>query len=144
MTRLGRYWIFFVIVAVGLALSWGQIGRKTQRAFEEEPAVLLLTEPACRVWVAPCAAMASDRAVVAGPSGAGLGIRQTGLTPTQILRVEAVFLASDGSEKDRRLLIRGADSWSVPGVPEGTATLRIRMVGGQETTVAEFPLVTDQ
>ncbi|MGB5639972.1 MAG: hypothetical protein WBM63_12685, partial [Sedimenticolaceae bacterium] len=82
--------------------------------------------------------------VVAGPSGAGLGIRQTGLTPTQILRVEAVFLASDGSEKDRRLLIRGADSWSVSGVPEGAATLRICMVGGRETTVAEFPLVTDQ
>jgi hypothetical protein len=144
MSRLGRYWIFFVIVAVGLTLSWGQIGRKTQRVFEEEPAVVLLTEPGCRVWVAPCAAIAADRAVVVGPAPPGLRVRQTGLTPAGIVRVEAIFLASDGSETERRVLAGVADSWPVSGMPAGATMLRTRIVGRHEATVAEFPLLSGQ
>lgn len=140
MSRLGRYWIFFVIVAVGLALSWGQVGRKTQRVLQEEPTLFLATEPACRVRVAPCAALAADRAVVVGPAADGLLIRQTGLTPTEIARVEAVFLTGDGSETDRRVLTRGVDAWSASDVPAGSTILRLRIVGNHETTVAEFSL----
>ena len=65
MSRQGRYWIFFVIVAVGLALSWGQVGRKTRQALEIEPVLLLVTETPCTPMATPCAAVGRDRVALA-------------------------------------------------------------------------------
>jgi hypothetical protein len=140
MTRLGKYWIFFVIVAVGLTLSWTQIGRKTQRLFENEPIIFLTTELSCHVTEAPCAALAADRAVVVGPAPTGLLVRQTGLSPEKIARMEAVFFSADGDETGRQLLARSAAAWPVAAVPTGSTLLRLRIVGDRQATVAEYPL----
>ena len=86
MTRLGRYWLFFVIVAVGLALSWGQVGRKAQRALDSSPVVYLHTETPCRPQLAPCAAVAGDRALVLGPAQNGLLVKQAGLRDDELRR----------------------------------------------------------
>ena len=140
MTRQASYWIFFVIVAVGLALSWGQIGRKTHRVFEAEPFVFLKTESSCRPRAMPCAAMAGDRAVLLGPVPGGLVVRQTGLDTAGITRVELIALSADGSELGSYLAALRGDTWLVPDVPSQTTVLRVRVVGNRDTSVADFPL----
>ena len=93
MSQLARYWIFFVIVAVGLVLSWGQVGVKTQRTLASLPPMnLLSTESPCRPSEAPCAATSMDRAVVLGPARQGLAVRQTGIDRGAIERAEAALL----------------------------------------------------
>ncbi len=140
MSRHGRYWIFFVIVAVGLALSWGQVGRMTQRQLATEPVVYLIPEPDCRPRITPCAAVAGDRAIVLGPAVSGLRVRQTGLRDADIVDVEATPIMADGSEVGTQTLKRGADGWVVGRAPAHPGALRIRIVGNRETTIAEFPL----
>jgi len=140
MTRHNAYWIFFVIIAVGLALSWGQVGRKTQRVFDESPVVYLSTEADCAPRRAPCAAMAGDRAIVLGPATPGLAVRQTGLDTSGIVRVEAVFLAADGAGVTSAELAADRDRWRVPRLPDGVALVRIRFVGNRESSIAEFPV----
>jgi hypothetical protein len=140
MSRLGRYWIFFVIVAVGLALSWGQLGRKAQRVLEEQPVIYLATEPDCRARLVPCAAIAEDRALVLGPDNGGLRVRHTGLVLNAIVRTEVVFLAFDGRELEVRILPADPGSWRVGDIPEDARGLQVRVVGNNETTAAEFAL----
>ncbi len=140
MSRLGRYWIFFVIVAVGLALSWGQVGRKVQRVFDSSPVVYLRTETPCRPQLTPCAAVAGDRALVLGPAQSGLRVKQAGLRHAEIKTAAATFLAADGVELGDEVLIRGADEWLIRRPPEATRSLRLRFSADGETTVAEFPV----
>ena len=140
MSRLGRYWIFFVIVAVGLALSWGQVGRKAQRALDSSPVVYLHTETPCRPQLAPCAAVAGDRALVLGPAQNGLRVKQAGMRLADVKTAAATFLAADGAELGDEVLIRGADEWQIRRLPEATRSLRLRFVSDGDTTVAEFPV----
>ena len=138
MSRLGRYWLFFVIVAVGLALSWDLVGRKAQRTLTETPVVYLATEPDCGASRLPCAALAADRALVLGPEGTGLRLRQTGLTVADIIHAEVVFLAADGSEMGERRLPTAPETWLLADIPTGARGLHVRVVGNGETTAAEF------
>ena len=140
MSRVGRYWLFFVIVAVGLALSWGQVGRKTQRVLLDDPVVYLQTETDCQPDTAPCAAVGRDRAVVLGPTDAGLLARTTGLDDAVIIEVEVIMLGADGATLGRRALVADAPAWPVADLPAGTRLLRYRITANKETTVAEFPL----
>lgn len=140
MSRVGRYWLFFVIVAVGLALSWGQVGRKTHRVLLDDPVVYLQTEEDCRPRTAPCAAMGGDRAVVLGPAADGLLARTTGLDAAAIIEVEVVMLGADGTALEARALVADAPAWTVTDLPAGTRLLRYRISANKETTVAEFPL----
>jgi hypothetical protein len=140
MSRQGRVWLLFVIVAVGLALSWGQVGRNTQRAIEDRPVVLLRTEQPCRPRAAPCAAVAEDRALVLGPAGRGLAVKAVGWRIEDIARIEAVALADDGTEIPVALPVRDHEGWSVPMPPAAAALLRVRVEQAREATVADFPL----
>lgn len=75
MRRIDWIWIFFVIVAVGLVLSWGRTGQRLQN----EPVVtgalsadrILEPESPCRPLEAPCAALGRDLALVLGPVAEG-------------------------------------------------------------------------
>ena len=140
MSRQGRYWILFVIVAVGLALSWGQVGRKTHQALESEPVLLLVTETPCTPMASPCAAVGRDRALVLGPDGQGLRLRQTGLPVSQIIGVEALFVGTDGRTSGPGKLLPDGGTWFVSELPPESGMLRIRVVGSRDVTVAEFPL----
>jgi hypothetical protein len=140
MSRLGRYWLFYVIVAVGLALSWGQVGRKTQRALSEAPVTFLTTEGDCRVVLAPCAAVAADRALVLGPGGHGLRLRQTGFEPADIATVEAELLGEDGGEQAPRPLVRDGDGWYLPLPGSARGTVRVRVIDRERVSVADFAL----
>ncbi len=135
-----RYWILFVIVAVGLALSWGQVGRRAQQALESEPVVYLVTEQPCRPVVSPCAAVGADRALVLGPDGGGMRIRQTGVPLNEIVSVEVTFLGQEGQELESRILEREDQAWPINEVPSLARALRVRVGGNRDLTVAEFPL----
>ena len=140
MSRQGRYWIFFVIVAVGLSLSWGQVGRKTRQVLEDEPVMLLVTETPCTPIASPCAAVGRDRALLLGPDEQGLRIRQTGIPVLEIIRVESVFVGTDGQASEPGKLLPDGEAWIVSGLPPGSVRLHIRVVGNRDVTVAEFPL----
>lgn len=72
MRRIDWIWVFFVIIAVGLVLSWGRTG---QRLVQDRPPAadrvdteqLLATESPCRPLFSPCAAIGDDLAIVLGP-----------------------------------------------------------------------------
>ena len=139
MSRLGKYWIFFVIVAVGLALSWGQIGRKAEQVLQQDPVVYLAVEPGCAPVESPCAAVASDRALVLGPGIGGLLLRQTGFDADEIIRVEVQVLASDGVVVGERQLGVKNGNWLLRSFEKTGGLLRIRVVGNHDITVADFP-----
>ena len=139
MSRLGKYWIFFIIVAVGLALSWGQVGRKAERVLGEDPVVYLAVEPGCAPARAPCAAIASDRALVLGPDTAGLLLRQTGFDADEIIRVEVQLLSPDGVVVSERQLDAKNGNWLIRDFGESDGLLRVRVVGNRDVTVADFP-----
>lgn len=137
---MGRYWLFFVIVAVGLALSWGLVGRKTETTLLERPVVYLDVEAGCQPRLRPCAAWGRDRALILGPAGEGLQARQTGLDDRDFAAVEALLLDADDKEVKR---IRHAPSdtdWRLDDIPADARTVRYRVVGNRVTTVADFPL----
>ena len=66
-----RIWIFFVIVATGLVLSWGQVGKKTQQKLSLDPSEFLLTESDCHPLTTPCAATGQSAGIVLGPGADG-------------------------------------------------------------------------
>jgi hypothetical protein len=140
MTRLGSFWLFFSIVAVGLVLSWGQVGRRTDHVLQAEPVVYLVNEKGCRPVAVPCAAVARDRALVLGPAGQGLALKQTGFAPGDLAEAEAVFLDAGDSELARRTLPPDRQAWLLAGIPDRAQSLRVRLAGANGVTVAEFPL----
>lgn len=139
-TGYARYWIFFVIVAVGLVLSWGQVGRKTRQVMAEQDVVYLHTETPCRPRERPCAAVATDRALVLGPDGAGLRLRQTGFDQGQLHGIEYAFLGIDGEETVASGSGPSAYEWQIGEPPVPAAVLRVSVLANGERTVAEFPL----
>lgn len=140
MTRQRRYWLFFVIIAVGLALSWGQTGRKTQQVLEDTPLTYLIAEKPCRPWRLPCAALAGDRALVLGPAETGLMLKQTGFALADRISVEAQMLDEDGGRQALTIVPVGGDTWRLPDIVRAAAVLRLRMIGSSTLSVADFPL----
>ena len=138
MTRLGRYWLFFVIVAVGLALSWGQVGQKTKRVLEAEDVTYLKVEPRCFADQRPCAAIAGDHALVLGPARVGLRLKQTGVPRHEIVAVEALLLAKPDAIPVR--VVPEASSWQILWSPTAGEAVRVRLVGNGRVTVADFPI----
>jgi len=140
MNGYARYWIFFVIVAVGLVLSWGQVGRKTDQVMAEQDVIYLQTEVACRPQRAPCAAVAHDRALVLGPDGDGLQLRSAGFDADHLLGIEYAYVDADGEEISRSGIDRLASSWRIGRPPTAAGKLRASVLSNGEKTVAEFPL----
>ena len=64
--RWNKIWYFFMLVAAGLILSWGQVGQryKQKENFDTREYLLLRTEQGCNLAAAPCAAYAPDYAIV--------------------------------------------------------------------------------
>ena len=145
MSRLGRYCLFFVIVAVGLALSWSQVGRKTQTVLEAQPVDYLSPEPNCFANRTPCAAVSADHALVLGPAGAGFRLKQTGLEQQEIVSVEATAISNNAEEESRMLAVGFLpNAWSIEMPPKADMMLRVRLATADRVSVADFPLAADQ
>lgn len=140
MQGYARYWIFFVIVAVGLALSWGQVGRKTREVMAEQDVIYLQTETPCRPRHQPCAAVAADRALVLGPDGEGLRVRSAGFDAGQLLGLEYGFFGADAGDVISSGVGRSASDWHIAAPPAAATGLRVSVLSNGEKTVAEFPL----
>ncbi|MCB1723284.1 MAG: hypothetical protein H6959_09300 [Chromatiaceae bacterium] len=137
---MGRYWIFFVIVAVGLVLSWGQVGRKTEHELRERPVDFLSVESGCDPMHAPCAAYAGERAMVLGPEQGGLLLKLAGIDPASVASVEAVLLDPGGDAAATRQLRQGNGGWVLPLSGASNASQVRISVNAGATTVADFPL----
>jgi hypothetical protein len=136
------YWLIFVIVAVGLVLSWGQVGRKAARVMAETPVQMLQVEDGCRPAQAPCAALGLDRALVLGPGSGGLILRVTGVT-APVRAIEVLALSARGDETALVPLAVG-DAWVLDRLPPEPAMLRVSLELEDGVTVAEFPLTPPQ
>ncbi len=64
--RFNKLWYFFMLIAAGLILSWGQVGTryKQKEKIDTREYLLLRTEAGCDLLQAPCAAFAPDFAIV--------------------------------------------------------------------------------
>jgi hypothetical protein len=140
MQSQARYWIFFVIVAVGLVLSWGQVGRKTERAIAERPVVYLVAERPCRPRQAPCAALAGDRALVLGPAGDGLRLRQAGFAGDTLVRIDIEYVDGLDEVIQRGGVDPALADWRLQSPPAGARRLRVSVESNVDLSVAEFPL----
>lgn len=141
MGSWNRVWIFFVIVAVGLVLSWGQIGRKAEQRLGADPSRLLQTESPCQPRRAPCAATGAAFALVLGPDGPrALQLRAVGEPGPELaeVRVRATGKAAEWSLVAEPL---GPDAWRLP-LPEEAAgagvELQVRLA--RPAVAALFPL----
>jgi hypothetical protein len=132
------YWLIFVIVAVGLVLSWGMIGRKAERVMSETPVQMLRVEDGCRPVRAPCAALGLDRALVLGPGSGGLILRVTGVTPPA--RAIEVLVQSARGDETALVPLAVGDAWVLDRLPPDVVMLRVSLHLEDGVTVAEFPL----
>ena len=139
MQGYARYWIFFVIVAIGLVLSWGQVGRKTHQVLTDEPVIVLYAEPGCSPLRAPCAAMAGDRGLVLGPDGPGLRLEQAGFATDDLSGIDVEYLAADGEILGVASIEMTGSRWLLPSAVDGAVAVRVSLSGDSLRSVAEFP-----
>ena len=140
MRGYGRYWIFFVIVAVGLTLSWGQVGRKTQRVLEGQRVVVLTPEADCSPLLRPCAATAADRAIVVGPVEGGLRVSQLGFDGEEVNDIDMTFRDAGGLVVGNAGLAAGEGPWVLTQVPESAVSIRLAVADNQGVSIAEMGL----
>ena len=138
MNRTNRYLMFYAILAVGLAISWSQVGRRTQVSPEVSDIRVLATEDNCRPLQAPCAAYAGNFALVLGPHADGLRLVGQGLPAAATLSVQ--HLDGNGVRQTPPLLQALGDSqWLISSLP-ARGRLRVNLLQQQAQWVAEFRL----
>lgn len=141
-----RLWIFFVIVAVGLALSWGKVGQKTEQRISQDQFVLLRVESGCRLPVDSCAAYGSELALVAkaawlADKRLAVYFRLVGPEMAMVNQFEAE-LHVEGRMSQPQAVLRRQEDWQVilsGPAPLGSG-LRIRFETSSGRYAAEYPL----
>lgn len=132
-----RYLIFYVLLALGLALSWNQVGRRAQLIPGAKLHVMSV-DGDCRPLESPCAAYAQQFALVLGPDGARLRLLGEKLPPGHELRIQQ-FDHSVTELESPHFAPEAPQAWWVePVLPTGR--LRVSLLVGDEQWVAEYPL----
>jgi len=140
LNRTNAIWIFFVIVAVGLVLSWAQLGHKAEFGDAADPFSLLVAEPGCDLNRAPCAAYGTKLALVARVTRDGqLMLRLVGQPAETAPTAELQVPGSAPLAVPLRSLEPGWGG-SVPPHADAAATLRVRLRVGPDAYLAEFAL----
>lgn len=150
MQRWNRYLIFYVIVAVGLVLSWGQIGRKYAQLGPDGGVRLLRVEDDCTLERGSCAAYRENLGMVADLRRAVEGslllrLRFVNPQALPLLGVKAGIHSSGSREPISltELFPNGDDSWQGRLPPFGQAgayLLRVESILGGERSSTDFPL----
>jgi hypothetical protein len=143
MNRSNRLWIFFVIVAVGLVLSWGQVGREESPRVATRDGAWLDTEVPCTPLEAPCAAYGSSVALVLGPERPGtLRLEAVG-DDNPRLGGASVFTRGGGRSDSLELGLdpAGPAQWTLdlPDISKA-ATAEFRVYLERPAVQAAFPL----
>jgi hypothetical protein len=137
-----RVWIFFVIVAVGLVLSWGQVGRKAEQRLGADPSRLLQTESPCQPQHAPCAASGAAFALVLGPDGPrALQLRAVGEPRPELSEVRVRGAGRAAAEWRLVAEPLGPAAWRLP-LPEEAASagVEVQVRLARPAVAALFPL----
>jgi hypothetical protein len=143
MNRWNRLWIFFAIVAVGLVLSWGQVGREASQRVATRAGAWLDTEVPCAPLHTPCAAYGGDVALVLGPDRPDvLRLKVVGVDDPRIGGA-SVFTRGGGQSDSVELGLEpaGLAQWTV-GLPDlsTAATAEFRVYFERPAVQAVFPL----
>ena len=137
-----RIWIFFVIIAVGLVLSWGQIGKKTQQELSDDASNLLRTEQSCQPLTTPCAATGSLVGIVLGPGVPG-SLELESTSPTAAIEAVTTNFTSGGPRSlPLKFKQQTRNRWliALPSEPHSeSAELRVWMSSPDVSAV--FPVV---
>ena len=137
MIRRNNYWIFFAILAVGLALSWAQVGKRAQLSKNAKLSVMSLDED-CHPWRTPCAAYATNFALVLGVDSRG-GLRLLGEQLPDSIELKLMHFkgAVELPVPDSRRI--DARQWLI--VPsKKIGRLRVNLQLDDRQWIAEFPL----
>jgi hypothetical protein len=151
--RWNKSWYFFMLVAAGLILSWGQVGNRYRehKPVETKEYLLLRTEQNCELLKAPCAAYAPDYALVINvEKNRGWNtatVRAAGVKLDQASRVKMSFEPVSSLYEPELLPVRfrEPDSWysdfQFPDNRQAVWKLRIKVDQSEKTVyVADFPL----
>jgi hypothetical protein len=145
--KLYRLWLLFVVVATGLVWTWSQVGQHGGRPdkIDGESLELLRTEAGCDLAVGPCAAYGAQVGMVASARVEGEGVRWrvrlVGKGVPALPRVRLSLLPARG-DKIMLSVVQTADEWQARTAGRVTtgSTLRVRVEGGAQPLVADFPL----
>lgn len=147
--RLNKLWLLFVVFATGLVWTWSQVGQRQSEQMKAqggpEAFELLRVEQGCDLALAPCAAYAGQLALVATARVEGDGIRWqlkalgAGLPALPQLRL---LLLAPGAAEQPLQVVQVADGWQAysPGLARKGSILRVRLEGGAQPWIADFPL----
>ena len=139
MKRFNRYLVFYLILGIGLAVAWTQVGRRPQLQRDTSLRVMSIDEN-CRPRTAPCAAYAHDFALIAGPGGVGGELELVGEKLPAGARLQLVQLDEKAQELPTPLLrAMPHNRWRVRPVAQ-PGRLRVNISAGGLQWIAEFPL----
>lgn len=139
MKKRNSYLIFYVILAVGLALSWSQVSRRAQLVPNSQVSVMQV-DAACEPQTAPCAAYAQHFALVLGPSGDHLKLVGQSLPEGVELHVQQLDLQARIMQSQPLVKALAGEAWSLRPL-EGGGRLRVRLLKEGHEWLAEFPLL---
>ncbi len=150
--RWNKIWYFFMLVAAGLILSWGQVGQryKQKENFDTREYLLLRTEQDCNLAIAPCAAYAPDYAIVVNLQDNKDWYTVEVKTAAEKLSLESIVKMTfepESSLYDTEILpvrFREPDSWvsfiQLPDQTKTVWTLRISIERDTKVMVADYPI----
>ena len=150
--RWNKVWYFFMLVAAGLILSWGQVGQRYKQSekIDTREYLLLRTEQGCKLGMAPCAAYAPDYAIVVNLQDNKGWYTVEVKTAGEKLALDSVVKVTfepESSLYDAETLpvrFKEPDSWvSFIQLPDQTKTiwkLRVSVERGEKVMVAEYRL----
>lgn len=141
-----RVWIFFVIIAIGLALSWGKVGQNTREDMGSDDFLLLRSEPNCVLAQDVCAAYLSDMALVAkamtlDDARLGLYFKLVGVDAGEVDEFTVQLIHAPAPAQTLAVL-RRVDDWQAiyTGKPLTQAQVRVSFKHGGSKYVAEYSL----
>jgi hypothetical protein len=150
--RWNKVWYFFMLVAAGLILSWGQVGQryKQKENIDTREYLLLRTEDDCNLSTAPCAAYAPDFAMVVNLKDNKDWYTIEVKTVGEKLSLESIVRMSfepESSLYETEVLpvrFKEPDGWvSFVQLPDNSDTvwrLRVSVERGNKVMVADFSL----
>jgi len=141
MKTTNRYLLFYAILGVGLALSWSQVGKRAQLAPNANLHIMSV-DADCQPLQLPCAAYATDFALVLGPQGGSLRLLGEKLPAGVELHLQHFDHSAHELEAPQFRTVDTAEWLLEPVVLSGR--LRASLVLEDQQWIAEFPLTAYQ